>query len=147
MSLKSSYYKTLLLSISRGNTHGVFSNAKPLMMLAIIDAIEDGVIIGNKIKFIDKNLETKYKLISKLYEPQKSVTNIAKPFFHLSSEVFYYIKYNPEVNIPTLSSSPSATFLRNNVEFAALEDELWDLLQNKDVRCEYREAMIQHFLK
>ena len=147
MSLKSDYYKNLLLSISRGNYRGIFSNAKPFFMIALFDSIKEGAIIGNRIKYNNKNLGTHYYTISNYFEPSISPTLFSKPFFHLNSEPFYFLKFKPGVTPPVQSKTPSSKFLRDQVEYASLDDELWDLLQDPGVREEYRQAIIQHFIK
>lgn len=147
MSLKVSYYRSVLLEIHRGNGHGVFSNAKPYLLLTIIKLIENGEIIGNRIQFDNSELLERYNSISKSYEPNRAVTPISKPFFHLNREPFYYLKWKSETNIPKQATTPSAKFLRENVEYACLDDELWELLQDPETRNELREAIIQHFIK
>lgn len=147
MSLKSDYYKNLLLSISRGNYRGFFSNAKPLFMIALFDSIQEGSIIDNVIKFDNKILGTHYHSISNDFEPEHIPTPYNKPFFHLNSEPFYFLRFKPGITPPIQSKTPSSKFLREQVEYAFLDDELWDLLQDSEVREEYRQAIIQHFIK
>lgn len=48
---------------------------------------------------------------------------------------------------PRQAESPSGKFLAENVDYAYLDDTLWELLQDKSVREEYKEAIITHFLK
>ena len=45
MSLLSDTYKTTILKIKRGHNNGVVSNAKPILVLAIIEAIDEGNLI------------------------------------------------------------------------------------------------------
>ena len=91
MSLQTSYYRNVILSIHRGWKKGVFSNAKPLYLLMIIKGIEDGDLLGNRIPY-NKEMSLKYQKICKQFE-------------------------------------------------------LWELLQDKSVREEYKEAIITHYLK
>lgn len=146
-SLKSLYYKNQLLSIKRGNHCGVVSNAKPYFLIAVLSQIGEGSIIGNTISFTVTSLVEEYQKVYNEFEPNKKVTPITKPFFHLNSEQFYIIKWKPGVSAPSQGHTPSAKFLRENVEYAAFDDELWDLLQDKAIRDEYREAIINFFLK
>lgn len=147
MSLKSDYYKNLLLSISRGNYRGLFSNAKPFLLIALFDAIKEGHIIGNVIKFDNTHLISLYRTISHEFEPTNRPTPFAKPFFHLNSEPFYIIRFKPDLSHPKQSTTPSSKFLREQVEYASFDDDLWNLLQEPDVIEEYRQAIIQHFIK
>ena len=48
--------------------------------------------------------------------------------------------------VPRQAHTPSMMFLKNQVEYAALDDELWELLQGPVVRNDYREAIIKKFL-
>lgn len=147
MSLKVAYYRSILLETHRGNGHGVISNAKPYLLLSIISLIEKRLIIGNKILFENSNLLETYNFITKMYEPQKEVTPITKPFFHLNREPFYYLKWKSSTIIPKQANTPSAKFLRENVEYAYLDGELWELLQDPEIRNELRDAIILHFIK
>ena len=147
MSLKVAYYRSILLETHRGNGHGIVSNAKPYLLLSIIRLIEQGRIIGNRILFDNSALSETYISMSKLYEPGKAVTPISKPFFHLNREPFYYLIWKSATKIPIQATTPSAKFLRENVEYACLDDDLWELLQDPDTRNELRDAIIEHFIK
>lgn len=145
MSLKIAYFKNLLIQTSRGNKHGRPANAKPLYLLALIHAIEEGVLIGNNIKY-DKRIESIYLDMCKQFEPDIVVTPFYKPFFHMKRESYYMIKWKHGVEPPHLAHTPSAKFLRENVEFAAFDDELWDLLQIPETREELKSTIIKFFL-
>lgn len=146
MSLKASYYKNLILSTHRGYNKGIASNAKPLYMLSIFKGVEDGILIGNKIVF-DKAITNLYIETCQLLEPWRSPAHFYKPYFHLKSEPYYYIKWKNGINITNALRTPSAKFLRENVEYACLDDDLWELLQDPDTRNELRDAIIEHFIK
>lgn len=145
MNLKATYYRSLLLGIHRGNYRGEFSNAKPLYMIALMQAIEDGIINANKIDFSELLNKTMQK-VSMVYEPDKKPSPLELPFFHMNRESFYYIKYVCGANPPSFTHTPSAKFLRENVEYACLDDQFWDLLQDKETREEYKQAIINYFI-
>lgn len=147
MGLKVAYYRGVLLETHRGNGRGIISNAKPYLLLSIICLIEKGDIIGNRIAFDNSKLLETYNSISKKYEPEKVVTPLLKPFFHLNREPYYYLKWKSAAKIPKQSTTPSAKFLRENVEYACLDDDLWDLLQDPETRNELRDAIIDYFIK
>lgn len=65
----------------------------------------------------------------------------------MKSEPYYFIKWKDGVKYMNASQTPSAKFLRENVEYVCLDDELWELLQDPETRNELREAIIQHFIK
>lgn len=146
MGLRNSYYKNLLISLKRGSFQGVLSNAKPLFYLALFKGIEEGLILGNKIIF-DAQLE---KLYLETYQEYDSVTKLAplyKPFYHSSSEPFYSIHWKDGILPDHKWHTPSAKYLRDHCEFAYLDDELWDLLQDHESREELRNTIINFYLR
>jgi putative restriction endonuclease len=65
----------------------------------------------------------------------------------LNAEEFYHIKWNAGVVPSRQAQSPSGKFLTENVDYAYLDDTLWELLQDKEIREEFKEAIITHYLK
>lgn len=119
--------------------HGHINIAKPIMMLSIIHGIENGSIKANRI-FYSESLQDTYNKLFTRYS-NNTVTSSVYPYYYLSSEDFYFIKGKKA------HTTPSAKFLRENVEYACLDDELWELLQDPEIRNELRDAIIQHFIK
>ena len=146
MSLKASYYTNLILSTNRGYNKGIASNAKPMYLLAVMRGIEEGVLIGNKIIY-DDTISNIYLEVCQEHEPWRCPAKFYKPYFHMKSEPYYYIKWKNGISMTNAMQTPSAKFLRENVEYACLDDDLWELLQDKDTRNELREAIIQHFIR
>lgn len=136
--LKKSYYKSLLLSMNVAKAHGRVNIAKPIMMLAIIHGIEDGSIGANRILY-SESLISNYSILFKKYS-NSAVTSSVYPYYYLGSEDFYFIKGKKT------RTTPSAKFLRENVEYACLDDELWELLQDQETRNELKDAIIRHFI-
>lgn len=139
LGLKISYYKNLLLSMNVARTHGQINLAKPVMMLAIIQGIENGSIKANRILY-SESLISNYNALFKKYS-NCTITSSVYPFYYMWSEDFYFIKGKKA------RTTPSAKFLRENVEYACLDDDLWELLQDPDTRNELRDAIIEHFIK
>ena len=154
MSLVYNTYKTDLLRIKRGNCRGIFSNAKPIFMVSLIDAINEGLILGNKIPFASEGLKGIYDYNSAYncsvqdIVRRNSFTEYRLPYFHMNAESFYHIKWKPELyDIPRQGESPSNKFMSTFVDYAYLDDGLWELLQDASVREEFRAAIINHYLK
>jgi len=139
LGLTISYYKNLLLSMNVARFHGQINIAKPVMVLAIIQCIEDGHIRANRI-FYSESLIKSYNELFRQYS-DSTITSSVYPFYYLWSEDFYFIK-GKKARI-----TPSAKFLRENVEYASLDDDLWELLQDPKTRNELRDAIILHFIK
>lgn len=137
--LKIAYYKNLLLSMKVASHKGAPIIAKPVLMLTIFQMIEDGTILGNKITFSEELCDT-YSILFRIYSAGE-ITPVIYPYYYLNSEEFYYVKGD------TSRKTPSVSFIHERIEFAALDDELWELLQDPAIRNDYREAIIKKFLK
>ena len=148
-------YRDILLKTKRGNNHGIFSNAKPIFVITIIDAIHEGLIIGNRIDFNNKDIENLYIVnyrsfsssVHELYRVNTKVTPYNLPFFHLNAESYYHIKWKEGVVPPKQAQSPSSKYLKENIDYTYLDNELWELLQYPEIRYDFRNALIARFIK
>ena len=137
--LKIEYYKNMLRAMTVSRLNGKNNLAKPILMLSILKGIQDGSIIGNRITLTDSLINTYNALFKEC--GQQPLTSHVYPFYYLKGEVFYHLI--GDCNRKT----PSAKYLRENVEYAALDDELWQLLQNEEARNKIKEAIISFFIK
>lgn len=125
MNLSLSYYNTLLLSVKTLIVAGKKKVAKPIFMLAIIQAINEKLITENKIKYTNE-LETIYMRLYGKYGETPSPMKY--PFYHLQSDGFYHI----EGTLPTKSPTPKQ--LKEKIQYAYFDEQLWKLLQNEENR-------------
>ena len=140
------YYTTRIMSIRQAKIHGETIVAKPVLLVAIIDAIESNVFLNNQF-VINDWLEGRYMmLMSKYAKPSQfdDLTGIEKPFWHLETDGFWHLNYQGE----RLSKghTPSKAWLKDNVKFAYFDESLWILLQNKVWRMKLRDYIIEHKL-
>ena len=63
-----------------------------------------------------------------------------KPFYHLQNDGFWHIQYQ---NLPIYINSVKA--INNHVEYAYLDNALWDLLQDKEARKTIKEEIVRFF--
>ena len=143
MELRGAYYRTALLQIKRGYSKSKVSNAKIYLLLSIIERIEQGALSENKIAF-DEWTRQCYEKQCKQYVD--IVTPFVKPFFHLSTSLFYHIKWKNGVQILSYAKTPSCRFIRENAEYAYLDEDLWILLNKNDFRREIRRTIIRAYL-
>lgn len=134
-------YRQMFASIKRGNYRGVFSNAKPVFLISLIDVVP--TIQENKFKWGDKVFLAVYSNNNEKFG-YTTPTPLYLPFFHLSSEPFYTFVWreNPPDN---LLKHPSARLLKEYLDYAKLDDELWELLQNESNRAYLRECIIKNY--
>lgn len=143
--LKLKYYKSVLLQIKRGNNRGIFSNAKPILVISIFDSISNGIIEENKIYFLTGNIESIYANNYLQYAPQEKKAPFYMPFFHLSSDEFWHLLWQDGCQPEIVAHTPSAKYLRENVKYATLDNALWDLLQDAQTRTILRDTIINYF--
>lgn len=138
MDLQLDYYKTLFLSVRTQIVKGKKKVAKPIFLISILDMIEKGKLKSNHITYTSE-LEQMYNSLFEIF--QKPLSPLKYPFYHLITDGFYHI----QGSLPTKSPTPKQ--LRETVEYAYLDDALWELLQDEAVRGELRESLVNHFLR
>ena len=132
-------YRIAFLSVKQKSTNGVTNAAKPALVIAVIEAIAAGEIMNNQIRFQD--IEARYISTLEKWQPEK--TPLKYPFYHMEGDGFWHLKWNGEQ--PTKRISPSAKFLRENIDYAYFDNALWDLLQDEEARKGYIEAINKYF--
>lgn len=70
-------------------------------------------------------------------------TPIKYPFYHIKSDGFWKLEW--KADSPAVPAAPSDKFLRENLAYAMLDNALWDILQEKEVRDFYKAAIIDYY--
>ncbi len=136
-------YRIMLLQIKRSTVRGgVIINAKPVFLISLIDLIEDGKVKNNEF-FFDEALRAKYENRHKELIPDAKITPCYRPFYHLVQDGFWSVKWKNGFLKP---HGLTDRRVRENVIYAKLDNVLWDVLQEQDVRDYYREVIKDHFL-
>lgn len=136
------YYIDLVCQMKRGNYRGYVYNAKPIFLLFILEQIEKKEIKYNRISFLRCLSDNSYENFSKQYTTKP--TPLQYPFYHLKNETFWHLVWKDGKEAKT--DTPSAKFIRDCVDCAYLDYELWDLLQDAGNRARLREAIVEHFI-
>jgi putative restriction endonuclease len=134
------------MNIRQAKLHGEVVLAKPVMLVALIDAIENGVFTNNQFVLNDW-LEGRYLMLMSKYARHsqfENITGIEKPFWHLESDGFWHLLYPGEQL--SKSQTPSKAWQKENIRYAYFDEALWILLQNKVWRLKLREYIIEHKL-
>ena len=142
MDFRFEMYRQMFLNLRRGKSKGNYIQAKPIFCLTLLKWMETNS--ENRIPWGDSYFTTIYN--DYYQEFSLAPTPIWKPFFYLSSEPFYSLIWAD--NLTTLSESKiSGKFLRENLRYAKLDDELWELLQDSKNREYLKQAIIDQYLK
>ena len=140
------YYVECFSSLHTMKKCGKPAPHKALLLLSVIDLVERGFIVDNRIYLSDelicqfnKNVVT-YLGDSILFQPK-----IVYPFYHMGSERFWRIVYNPKVQVEKITNYSLAN-LRQKIAYASIDEELFVLLQNPNIRARLRVVLIANYL-
>lgn len=139
-------YNDMLLAIKRGNGVSGKSNAKPILLLSIMECISLNKLRENRIMWDDVALLECYSSFNRYFlEDNKSPMSV--PYYHLGSSPFYHLIWKDQKNRPPIKGkTPSEKYLRENLLYACLDEELWSLLNSAESR-EYlrRNIILRYF--
>ena len=140
------YYKECFSSLHTMRRGGKPAPHKVLLLLSVIDLIERGVITNCRVP-LSEELERKFKhnvstLLgdSLLFQPRLSY-----PYYHLRSEPFWTLVSPNGNQVPTIYNY-STSNLRKHISYARIDEELFYLLQNPNVRAKLRVVLISTYL-
>ncbi len=127
------YYVNKFANLTVSRSSGVAPN-KPILLLSIIELISQGEIRRNQVPLSAELIATFLKLWSHLEPVRKP--DIGLPFYHLTSDGFwhYQMKLGFESLIAAKIKIRTPSTIRQTVEYAYLDDELWEILQNFEPR-------------
>lgn len=120
---------------------------KPLLLLSVLDRFAEGTVTENQIR-LDPGLLDLFNDYWNLVMPDGWRSNIALPFYHLSSEAFWHLLPQSGSKEVIKSGRRLRTIrqLKDHTQGARLDDELYDLLTDKQPRDILRTTLIEsHF--
>ena len=124
-------------SVVRG---GIVINAKPIFILSLIELIRKGLSCPNVFLYAEPLFAIYYEIWQKLYS-DKIPTPIYKPFYHLTNDGFWHIKWKTNKVI----KSPTDGIMRNELDYGFLDNTLWDILQDEETRQYYEHQIKSYF--
>jgi putative restriction endonuclease len=123
------------IGLNVSKSAGIAPN-KPVLLLAVIELISRGDIQRNQIYLSPELIAAFFKLWGALEIDRKA--DIGLPFFHLKSDGFWYFKAKPGFEIVESSHSKvkvtSVSLIRQTVDYAYLDAELFQFLQHPESR-------------
>jgi putative restriction endonuclease len=143
-SLSYQYHRDVLFSLKRAKHRGVYVNAKPILLITILDALTTGLINVNKIHISDRLIEIYYGNFRK-YLPNGKPTPFFKPCFHLISDGFWYFKMNEGYSLPSNFQTPSLKWQKEAIQYAFLSDSLFQIIMKEAEREKLKKELIVHY--
>lgn len=116
------------LNVSANKKRGT-AQYKPILLLTVIDLIAQGIIQDNKIT-VSENLVNTFDLYWEILNSDYK-GGLHYPFLHLQSEGFWHLTFKSDFN----GLQPkTVNKLKQAVEYASLDEELFHLLQESTPR-------------
>jgi putative restriction endonuclease len=111
-----------------------------------MDAYSLRIIVDNKIT-ISQQLIDLYRINSNIYQPEIKQTPFYKPFFHLTSDGFWFFKLNEGYSFPDHTKTPSLKLQKEAIQYAYFSDSLYEIINNNSDRESLKEEIIRQFFK
>ncbi len=142
------YYQEKLSSLNVDRSSGHPKPHKVCLLFAIIDLIAKGCIVHNRIELND-DLKTAFAIHFEKLKKGNDAKNINQPFYHLQSEGFWYFQLKPNVTqgmeqLKAAGRTPSENQIKNLIEYAYLDQELFDYLNSEVTKSVLREALLEN---
>lgn len=137
-------------NLNTNKQQGKIAPHKAILLLSVIDLVEQGQIQSNKIELTEK-LENQFKLNWGKYVENKDVFQpiIGTPYVHLRGESFWKLiptKGNGDTDLSANINSYSTNYLRSQIQYAVIDEELFDLLQDNKNRDKFRNVLISTYI-
>lgn len=129
------------LRMNRGGTNK--SPHKVAMLQAVMDLVELGEVSNNRFYFND-NLKGHFTKRFQTLASASDRNNPHLPFFHLRNEGFWHLKVRPgqQEQYQQLPTATSQGVIDAHIDYAFLDDELFELLGNRIARELLRSALL-----
>lgn len=129
-----------------GKQNGRNRPHKLLLLLAVAELFENGMITENRIYFDDK-LKALFTSFFERYKKRGDQNRPQRPFFHLRSAPFWHhkIREGRESLYKTMTSDE--TPVRQNIKYAYLSDEAFAALSDEKSRAEIVNAVYLMVIK
>ena len=147
-------YIQAFLSLNINEYRGEKAPHKLLLLLSIIQLMEDGVIVENKIPPV-QILKLKFDFLWDkyiLHEPHFSKA-VWTPYWHLKNEPFWHFKpITSQSSLDALmeenkGQTASVGKIKDVIEYAYFDDELYNILEQDIFRLLFQNLLINTYLK
>ena len=122
---------------------GRASPHKPCMLLAVLGLSDSGHLERNEIRFEPPLLE-RYAKFFAVVRTETDHPNPYFPFFHLRSDRFWHLKALPgrDAVVEAMDTARSIAAIKENVEYAYLDHDLYRLVHDPAARAALREELV-----
>lgn len=141
-------YEQEFANLSVGATKGRKLPHKAILLLALMNLIETGVITGNRIG-LDKVILNAFSNTWNIYFDTK-VPTVWTPFYHLKGESFWHFKANGNegklTDLLSFGGTPSIGKMRTIIKYAYIDKALFDYMENDRCRDKLRTVLLNKYI-
>lgn len=133
-------FKQEVLELKRGKRGNRLSPHKLILLLAVVDLMDRGVITENKIHLSPLLSET-FRNIFLLVSKKGDWCQVGPPFFHLRTSGFWFHSVKPghESAYAQLTTTGGGTrLIKEHIEFAYFREDVFEILRDPKCRTEIR---------
>lgn len=136
------YYTDRFRNLRRGVTKFGPAPHKLIFLLAVLDEAEAGILTQNRVEISDRLID-RFLTLWKEYVTTENVATFALPFFHLQHDGFWHLHTYPLKAdwLKNQSSISALGPLRETVQYASLDSELFVLLADSQAREALRQTL------
>ena len=136
-----------LAHLSTATIMGRKAPHKAVLLLAIMDLVETGIIVMPQFVLSEQLEETfKKEWYRYIGSPLIFKCKVSTPFWHMQNEPFYSLFLKTGENISSFRNNYSVCHLRNET-YAVIDDDMFMLMQNEKIRLEFRQILIKTYLQ
>ena len=126
---------------------GALAPHKPILLLSVIEGINAGEIRENKIYITPELVATFKGYWHQLAANSSFTSNFALPFYHLKNDGFWHLQtfVGREIALTSSNSIKSFSYLKQVIDFAFFDEELYALLLNKKSRQILKQTLLRTY--
>jgi len=130
--------------LRQGGTRYGKAPHKPVFLLTLIELIEKGIIVANRIS-VTPELVATFKENFALLVKAALQDDFTQPFFYLQSEKFWFLR--PKAGATIDSHLKSVQTLSDRLDYAYLADDLFSLLTQPAPRLQLRQVLLNTYFE
>ncbi len=144
----SAFYQNKLSSLNVDRSSGHPKPHKVCLLFAVMDLIKNGQVINNTFE-INGELKTAFSFHFQRLKKSNDADKIIQPFYHLHNDGFWHfkIKEGKQESFDKLKAkggTPSKKVLFDVIDYAYLDDEVYEYFRNGLTRGLVKEALLEN---
>ncbi|RZK10799.1 MAG: HNH endonuclease [Flavobacterium sp.] len=126
---------------------GALAPHKPILLLSVFEGIDKGNIRENKIYITPELVATFKDFWHQLVVNSNFTSHFSLPFYHLKSDGFWHLQTlaGREIALTSSNSIKSFSHLKQVVDFAFFDEDLYALLLNQHTRQVLKQALLSKY--